>query len=110
MSSQPNQRAAGAAIAPAPYTDHTIEIAGLALHYVDFGTAGRTPMVCVHGGAASTHWFDFVAPDFNREHHVFAIDQRGHADSAWSPTADYTYERYAADLDEFAAKLDLRDF
>ena len=110
MSSQLNQRNAGPAIPPAPYTDHVAEIAGLNLHYVDFGTAGRTPMLCVHGGAASTHWFDFVAADFNADHHVLAIDQRGHGDSAWADPPDYTYERYAADIDELAARLDLRDF
>ena len=95
---------------PAPYQDRSIEVAGLKLHYQDYGTAGKTPMLCVHGGAASGHWFDFVAGDFNADHHVLAIDQRGHGDSAWAPAAEYTYERYAGDLDEFAAKLDLRDF
>jgi len=94
----------------APYQDRSIDVAGLKLHYQDYGTAGKTPMVCVHGGAASGHWFDFVAPDFRAEHHVLALDQRGHGDSQWAPTADYTYERYAADLDEFASKLNLRDF
>jgi esterase len=94
----------------APYQDRSIDVAGLKLHYQDYGTAGKTPMVCVHGGAASGHWFDFVAPDFRAEHHVLALDQRGHGDSQWAPTADYTYERYAADIDEFASKLNLRDF
>ncbi|HEX3169334.1 MAG TPA: alpha/beta hydrolase, partial [Burkholderiales bacterium] len=94
----------------APYQDRSIDVAGLKLHYQDYGTAGKTPMVCVHGGAASGHWFDFVALDFRAEYHVLALDQRGHGDSQWAPTADYTYERYAADLDEFASKLNLRDF
>ncbi|MEO7726185.1 MAG: alpha/beta hydrolase [Burkholderiales bacterium] len=111
MSAHANTNAQSSEAAhPALYTDHTIEVASLKLHYVDFGTAGRQPMLCVHGGAASTHWFDFVAGDFNKDHHVFAIDQRGHGDSAWAPTPEYTYERYAADLDEFAAKLNLKDF
>ncbi len=110
MSSQLDQLPADAADRPAPYTDHTMEVAGIKLHYVDFGTAGKKPMICVHGGAASTHWFDFVAADFSRNHHVFAIDQRGHGDSGWAQPPNYTYERYADDLEEFAAKLDLRDF
>lgn len=99
-----------AAPRPAPYQDRSIEVGGLKLHYQDYGTAGRTPMLCVHGGAASGHWFDFVAGDFGADHHVLSIDQRGHGDSAWAPNAEYTYERYARDLDEFAAQLDLRDF
>ncbi len=95
---------------PAPYEDRTIEVAGLNLHFQDYGSAGKRPMICVHGGAASGHWFDFVAGDFCGEHHVLSIDQRGHGDSQWAASFDYTYERYAADLDEFAAKLDLHDF
>src|SRR3954470_12421947 len=90
---------------PAPYQDRYIEVAGLKLHYQDFGTPGKTAMICVHGGAASGHWFDFIASEFTANYHVLGIDQRGHGDSEWAKTPDYTYERYAADLDEFAAKL-----
>ena len=109
MSPQPNKLDA-AASRSAPYTDHIAKIAGLDIHYVDYGMAGRTPMLCIHGGAASTHWFDFVAGDFNADHHVLAIDQRGHGDSAWADPPDYAYERYAADVNEFVNKLNLRDF
>ena len=69
-------------------------------------------MLCVHGSAAHAHWFDFVAAGFNGDYHVRAIDLRGHGDSQWpsSPDADYSANRYAADLNEAAEKLDLRDF
>ncbi|MEQ1775515.1 MAG: alpha/beta hydrolase [Burkholderiales bacterium] len=97
---------------PAPYTDQYIEAGGLRLHVQDYGTAGKPPMLCVHGGAAHAHWFDFVAAGFTADYHVRAIDQRGHGDSAWADSAapDYSYERYAADLNEAVEKLDLRDF
>jgi pimeloyl-ACP methyl ester carboxylesterase len=95
---------------PAPYTSHFIDVAGLKLHYQDFGGAGKRPMLMVHGGAAHGHWFDFVADAFTADHHVLALDQRGHGDSQWADEPDYTYRRYAADLAEFAEKLDLRDF
>ena len=98
------------AIEPAPYESRHVDAAGVSLHYLDYGTAGRRAMLCVHGGAASGHWFDFVAAGFSGAHHVLAIDQRGHGDSAWVRPPDYSYERYAADLDEFVKKLDLRDF
>ena len=109
MSAQPNNVAV---LKPAPYTDHFVEVAGLRLHYQDYGAAGKPPMLCVHGSAAHAHWFDFVATGFNRDHHVRAIDQRGHGDSQWdnSPAPDYSAERCAADLNEVAEKLDLRDF
>lgn len=97
---------------PAAYTDQFVDAAGIRLHYQDYGTAGKPPMLCVHGGAAHAHWFDFVAPGFNADYHVRAIDLRGHGDSGWdkSATPDYSYQRYAADLNEAVQKLDLRDF
>lgn len=97
---------------PAAYTSHYVEAGGLRLHVQDYGTAGKPPMLCVHGGAAHAHWFDFVAAGLNSDFHVRAIDQRGHGDSAWDATVppDYSYERYAADLHEATEKLDLRDF
>jgi pimeloyl-ACP methyl ester carboxylesterase len=98
------------ALAPAHYASHTIAAAGLKLHYLDYGTAGKPAMLCVHGGAAHGHWFDFVAPAFTADYHVRALDQRGHGDSEWGPPADYTYDRYAADLNEVVEKFDLRDF
>jgi pimeloyl-ACP methyl ester carboxylesterase len=95
---------------PAPYTDQFIQAGGSRLHYLDYGTAGRPPILCVHGGAAHAHWFDFFAPGFVTDFHVRALDFRGHGDSQWMSPPDYTYERHAADLEEVAAKLKLRDF
>jgi pimeloyl-ACP methyl ester carboxylesterase len=95
---------------PASYTDRYVEVGGLRLHYQDFGTAGKPALVCLHGGAAHGHWFDFVAAGFTPDHHVLAPDQRGHGDSQWADPPAYSYHDYAADLDKLAAKLDLRDF
>lgn len=97
---------------PAPYTDTYVEAGGLRLHVQDYGTAGKPPMLCVHGSAAHAHWFDFVAAGFTGDYHVLAPDQRGHGDSEWdrSVEPDYSYARYAADLHALTEKLDLRDF
>ena len=95
---------------PAPFEDRSIEANGVRLHYLDYGTAGLTPMLCLHGGAVNAHWFDFVAGGFTADYHVRAFDQRGHGDSAWAQPPDYSYERYAADVAEVVDKLDLRDF
>ena len=95
---------------PATYTSHYIEVGGFRLHYLDYGTTGRSPILCVHGGAAHAHWFDFFAAGFVAEFHVLALDFPGHGDSQWMNPPDYTYELYAADLAELVDKLDLRDF
>jgi pimeloyl-ACP methyl ester carboxylesterase len=97
-------------VRPASYASRFVEAHGRRLHYLDYGTPGRTPMLCLHGGAAHAHWFDFVAPGFTSNYHVRALDQRGHGDSAWVQPPAYTYEDYASDLAEVVERFDLRDF
>ena len=101
-----------AGLKPASYTEHYVEIAGLGLRVQDYGTAGKPAMLCLHGGAANAHWYDFVAQGFTADYHVHAIDLRGHGDSQWdtSPTSNYAYQRHATDIHALAEKLDLRDF
>ncbi|OGA55025.1 MAG: hypothetical protein A3G24_25900 [Betaproteobacteria bacterium RIFCSPLOWO2_12_FULL_62_13] len=95
---------------PAPFASRFVKAGGLRLHYLDYGTAGGPAILCVHGGAAHAHWFDFVAADFSVDYHVRALDLRGHGDSAWPQPPDYAYQRHASDLAEVVEKLDLRDF
>lgn len=95
---------------PAAYVSRYVEARGVRLHYLDYGTAGRSSMLCLHGGAAHGHWFDFVAGSFTRDYHVLALDQRGHGDSAWVEPPAYRYEDYVSDLAEVVEQLDLRDF
>jgi pimeloyl-ACP methyl ester carboxylesterase len=107
-----DQTKSHAELEPAGYTEQIVEIAGLGLRIQDYGTAGKPPMLCLHGGAANAHWYDFVAHGFIADYHMRAIDLRGHGDSQWdtSTTPDYAYARHAADIHELTQKLDLRDF
>ena len=91
-------------------TSHFVKANGVKLHYLDYGTAGRRPMLCVHGGAAHAHWFDFVAPGLTPDHHVNSLDLRGHGDSTWAEPHAYSWKTYAEDLNAAAEMLDLRDF
>ena len=97
---------AQAALEPAAYVELMVPIATLELHVQDYGVSGKAPILCVHGGAANAHWFDFVARGFHPDYHVRAVDLRGHGDSAWdnSPTPDYSYKCHAADLHELTEK------
>jgi pimeloyl-ACP methyl ester carboxylesterase len=89
---------------------HFIDINGVKLHYLDYGTDGHRPMLCVHGGAAHAHWYDYVAPGFVRDHHVLSLDLRGHGDSAWADPHTYSWKNYAEDINTLVETLDLRDF
>ncbi len=95
---------------PAPFERLDIDAGGVKLALLDYGTAGKPPMLCLHGGAVNAHWFDFVAAGFTPNYHVRSMNQRGHGDSAWADPPDYSYARYAADVAEVVEKLDLRDF
>ncbi len=85
---------------PAP-RDGTATLAGLRFHYLDWGTAGRASVLLLHGGAQTAHSWDEVAPDLARDHHVLALDQRGHGDTDWAPAGRYRREDFVADVAAF---------
>ena len=95
---------------PAPAASKFVDTGTLKLHYLDYGTEGLPPMLCIHGGAAHAHWFDFVAAGFTRDLHVRSLDLRGHGDSDWADPPEYAFADYAADVAAVVEKLDLRDF
>lgn len=95
---------------PALYTSRFVNIDGLRLHYLDYGTAGHPMMLCVHGGGANGHWFDFVAPGLKADYHVLAVDLPGHGDSEWSDPLAYTYQGDASAVAKAVEQLDLREF
>ena len=75
-----------------PYQDRYITVNGLRLHYLDWGSPQKPPFIMLHGIGRVAHQFDHLAPHFQRDYHVMAIDMRGHGDSAWSPDAAYLVE------------------
>jgi pimeloyl-ACP methyl ester carboxylesterase len=114
MSAHPNERGdtdrQTSGLEPAASTGRHVEVNGLRLHYLDYGNEGLPPMLCIHGGGAHGHWFDYVAAGFTSRYHVRALDLRGHGDSDWTEPPDYRFDAYAADVAAFSEKLDLRDF
>ena len=54
--------------------------AGIAIHYRDWGGAGR-PIALVHGLASSARIWDLMAPLLRAAGRVVAFDQRGHGES-----------------------------
>ncbi len=94
---------------PGGFQDKYIEVNGIRLHYLDWGTDGKPPFLMLHGIGRIAHQFDHIAPVFNRDYHVFAIDMRGHGDSGWSPEGAYLVEDYEKDLEAFVEKLNLKN-
>jgi len=70
----------------------------LRLNYVDWGNPGAPPLILVHGGRDHCRNWDWVAEDLRRDYHVIAPDLRGHGDSAWSTSGDYSLNAFVYDL------------
>ena len=79
-------------------TSHSFISQRLRLHYVDWGNADAPPLVLVHGGRDHCRNWDWIAQSLRRDYHVIAPDLRGHGDSAYSPSGDYSMSAYVYDL------------
>jgi pimeloyl-ACP methyl ester carboxylesterase len=75
-----------------------MEVGGLALQALEWGPAGRSGVLLLHGGAAHGHWFDAVAAPLAERRHVVALDQRGHGESQWAQPPAYATRDFARDL------------
>jgi pimeloyl-ACP methyl ester carboxylesterase len=88
-----------------PPQDATAQVRDLRLHYLDWGTDGMPPLLCLHGITQTAHSWDEVAPALARSHHVRALDQRGHGDSSWARDGDYRVETQSHDVEAFVRHL-----
>src|ERR1700694_5104584 len=73
------------------WRDEFVELDGLQIHYIAWGTAGKQPLLLLHGGMQNAHSWDLTAVALKREFDVVAIDLRGHGDSAWSDEGKYSH-------------------
>ncbi len=80
------------------------------LHYLDWGNTDKPPMLLLHGGSQSAHSWDEFSRAMRRDHHVIALDQRGHGDSDWSKSGLYGLRSHLRDIHGFVKALGLRKF
>lgn len=71
---------------------------GLRLHYLDYGTAAKPTLICVHGLTGNAHNFDALGPLLAARYHTLSLDVRGRGDSQWGPGDQYDAPHYVADL------------
>jgi esterase len=89
--------------------DRFITVNGLRIHYLDWGTDGKPPLIMLHGIGRVAHTFDHLAAHFTANYHVMAIDMRGHGDSDWDPKGAYLVEDYTKDIEAIAQQLRLKN-
>lgn len=91
-------------------TDRTLTVNGLALHYHDWGSPQRPPLVLLHGLSSNAWALAPFARRLRDRLHILALDVRGHGDSAWSDEGKYEFGDQAADLASFVDQLSLERF
>jgi pimeloyl-ACP methyl ester carboxylesterase len=70
----------------------------LKLQFWDYGQDAKPPVILVHGGLDHARSWDWVARSLCEDYHVYAVDLRGHGNSAWAPGAIYSMVEYVLDL------------
>jgi pimeloyl-ACP methyl ester carboxylesterase len=86
-----------------------ITVNDLRIHYLEWGSSDKQPLIMLHGIGRVAHTFDHIAPKFASRYHVMAVDMRGHGDSAWDPKGAYLVEDYVKDIEGLAQQLRLRN-
>ena len=89
----------------AHYIDRDTVIDGLKLHYQEWGDPASPPILMIHGFGVSGHMFDEFADRMQATHRLIALDQRGHGDSDWAPTGDYSRSAFVGDIESFRQSL-----
>ncbi len=66
------------------FEDGWLELDGMRFHYTEWGSPTAPPVVMLHGLNVQCHTWDPIAKELSAEHHVIAMDMRGHGDSDWA--------------------------
>jgi len=86
-----------------PYKDESINVEGAVINYRIWGGGKKQSLLFVHGHAAHSHWWDFIAPAFP-DYNVAAIDMSGNGDS--DHRSQYSAVGYARELLALASRLE----
>ena len=68
-------------------SDLFFENHGLKLHCLDWGSDRSRPLLLLHGPRDCARGWDIFAQAMRPDHHVVALDSRGHGDSGWAADA-----------------------
>jgi pimeloyl-ACP methyl ester carboxylesterase len=88
----------------APIQDHTANVNGVTLHYLQAGTGKGTPVVLLHGYAETSHMWRPLMPRLADHHVVIAPDLRG-AGASSKPEGGYDKKNMAQDIHALVKSL-----
>lgn len=70
----------------------------LKLHYAVWGNEANPPILLIHGNRDHARTWDHVAERLRDRWCVYAVDLRGHGDSAWSIGGQYSLPEFVLDI------------
>jgi pimeloyl-ACP methyl ester carboxylesterase len=88
-----------------PRREEVVWVGGLRLHYAAWGPKGAPPLILLHGGAANSHWWDWVCPRMAGRFRLLALDFPGHGKSEWPRPPRYRMEDLVRAVVSFADGL-----
>lgn len=77
----------------------------LKLHYVVWGNEANPPLLLVHGNRDHARTWDQVATRLKQRYCVYAVDLRGHGDSAWAVGGQYSLPEFVLDIAMLAREI-----
>lgn len=77
----------------------------LKLHYAVWGDEANPPLLLIHGNRDHARTWDQVAIRLKHRYCVYAVDLRGHGDSAWAVGGQYSLPEFVLDIAMLAAEL-----
>jgi pimeloyl-ACP methyl ester carboxylesterase len=87
--------------------EHQVVLGRMRFRYLDWGTAGKKPLLFLHGGGLTAHTWDLVCLALRADYRCLALDLRGHGDSEWSPEMDYGIAAHSGDVEALVDHLGL---
>lgn len=78
----------------------------LRLHYAVWGDEASPPLLLIHGNRDHARTWDKVAVRLKERYCVYAVDLRGHGDSAWSVGGQYSMPEFVLDVATLGRELD----
>jgi pimeloyl-ACP methyl ester carboxylesterase len=77
----------------------------LKLHYAVWGDETQPPLLLIHGNRDHARTWDKVAVRLKERFCVYAVDLRGHGDSAWSLGGQYSMPEFVLDVATLGREL-----
>jgi len=87
-----------------------LHVRGLRFHCVEWASPARSPILFLHGGCLTARTWDVVCLALRSSHRCLALDQRGHGETDWSATGDYTFDAHLGDIEAAVDALGLERF